>query len=85
MTSTADRTGEATLRTWLARIDGIATRDDVMTMIRGLHRIGVAAESGFVLADPEQANELARWRRELAQTRQVVNQEIAIVTDGEIL
>jgi putative endopeptidase len=43
MTSTADKTSEATLGKWLLRIDGMATRDDVLTVIRDLHRIGVAA------------------------------------------
>jgi putative endopeptidase len=63
MASAADRTGEATLRTWLARIDGIATRDDVMAVTRELHRIGVAALISYA-GEPDPANR-ARHRAEI--------------------
>ena len=63
MASTADKTSEDTLRTWLARIDGIATRDDVMTVTRDLHRIGIAALFSYA-GEPDPTNR-TRYRAEV--------------------
>jgi putative endopeptidase len=63
MTSAADKTSEPTLASWLARIDGIATRDDLMSVIRELHRIGVAALFSYA-GEPDPANR-TRHRAEL--------------------
>lgn len=63
MTSAADKTSEPTLKTWLARIDDIATRDDLMEVIRELHRIGVAALFSYA-GEPDPANRTG-YRAEL--------------------
>jgi endothelin-converting enzyme/putative endopeptidase len=63
MASDTDKTGEATLRTWMARLDAIATRDDVLRVLRELHRVGVPAL--FTYAGEPDLSDRTRHRGEI--------------------
>jgi endothelin-converting enzyme/putative endopeptidase len=63
MASDRDRTAEATLHAWLARVERIATRDDVLAMMRELHRVGIDAFFRYA-ADPDPTDR-NRYRAEI--------------------
>jgi len=63
MTSDHDRTADATLRGWLARIERVATREDVVAMMRELHRAGV--DAFFVYAADPDVSDRHRYRGQI--------------------
>jgi endothelin-converting enzyme/putative endopeptidase len=63
MASGSDRSAEPTLSAWLARIDGIARRDDVMPVVRELQRYGIAALFSYS-GEPDQTDR-TRYRGEI--------------------
>ena len=58
-----DRSADATLAAWLARLDAIETRGDVMAAVRALHREGVPAL--FDYAGQPDPGDRTRYRGEL--------------------
>ncbi|HEU4733018.1 MAG TPA: hypothetical protein VFT22_34225, partial [Kofleriaceae bacterium] len=63
MASDRDRSAAPTLRAWLARIDGIARRDDAIAVVRELQRYGIAALFSYA-GEPDQTDH-TRYRGEI--------------------